>query len=92
MLGGRRSDVGIMLDILRLVRRGERKTRIMYGANLSYDMLTRYLDFLLERGFVQVNGHSYSVTDRGQALIQDLERVGRHFETPEPEPVLKVRM
>jgi len=86
MLGGKRSDVAIVLDILRLARRGERKTRIMYGANLSYDMLKRYLDFLIERGFLlpEPTGNGYQVTDRGVALIQDLERVHRHFEDPVP--------
>jgi predicted transcriptional regulator len=84
MLGGKRSDVAIALDILRLVRSGERKTRIMYGANLSYEMLTRYLDFLLERDFIAHDAEQgrYRLTDTGRVLIADLERVNRHFETP----------
>lgn len=89
MLGGKRSDVGITLDILRLVRRGERKTRIMYGANLSYGMLTRYLDFLLERGFIELveADGSYKLSEKGLVLIGDLERVHRHFEeTDAPLP------
>ena len=94
MLGGKRSDVAITLDILRLVRKGEKKTRIMYGANLSYEMLTRYLDFLLERDFIQVDeGRGYRVTERGLSLMTDLERVHRHFELPDRgDAVLNVRM
>ena len=94
MLGGKRSDVGITLDIMRLVRRGERKTRIMYGANLSYEMLTRYLDFLLERGFIaETVDKGYAVTDKGAGLMADLERLHRHFEPVDKEPVaLKVRI
>lgn len=94
MLGGKRSDVAITLDILRLVRKGEKKTRIMYGANLSYEMLTRYLDFLLDRGFVVLDeAKGYRVTDKGALLIADLERVHRHFEPVEREdPMLHVRM
>lgn len=95
MLGGKRSDVAITLDILRLVRKGEKKTRIMYGANLSYEMLTRYLDFLLERTFIEtdeVRG-GYKITERGALLIADLERVHRHFDPAErEEPMLNVRM
>lgn len=89
MLGGKRSDVAITLEILRLVRRGERKTRIMYGANLSYGMLTRYLDFLIERGFIEADpgNQAYRLTPKGQGLAQDLERLHRHFAI-EPEPVL----
>lgn len=94
MLGGKRSDVAIILDILWLVRKGEKKTRIMYGANLSYEMLTRYLDFLMDRDFIkpdEVHG-GYRVTERGAHLIADLERVHRHFEAPEPVPVAAVRL
>jgi predicted transcriptional regulator len=88
MLGGKRSDVAIALEILRLVRRGERKTRIMYGANLSYGMLTRYLDFLLERGFIEVDAEAqaYKLTPQGAALSADLERLHRHFAV-EPESI-----
>lgn len=83
MLGGKRSDLAITLDILRLVRKGERKTRIMYGANLSYEMLTRYLDFLVERGFVaEAPPNTYALTPKGASLIHDLEKVNRHFEIP----------
>lgn len=91
MLGGKRSDVAITLDILRLVRRGERKTRIMYGANLSYEMLTRYLDFLVERRFIVLDAvtTSFRLTERGQTLMTDLERVNRHFEDPEAHAAVR---
>jgi predicted transcriptional regulator len=95
MLGGKRSDVAITLDILRLVRKGEKKTRIMYGANLSYEMLTRYLDFLLERTFIVADEErgGYRVTERGALLMADLERVHRHFEPMDRgAAVLNVRM
>ena len=94
MLGGKRSDVAITLDILRLVRKGERKTRIMYGANLSYDMLTRYLDFLIDRGFIETDGSDtlYKLTTKGVLLAQDLERVNRHFGAPEDDaPAARIR-
>lgn len=93
MLGGKRSDVAITMEILRLVRRGERKTRIMYGANLSYGMLTRYLDFLLERGFIEEDPatQAYRVTPKGQALAADLERLHRHFDAPD-EPIARATL
>ncbi len=87
MLGGKRSDLDITLAILRLVRKEERKTRIMYGANLSYAMLTRYLEFLTRHGFIvrDVTTSTHRLTAKGIALSQDLERVSRHFETVEEE-------
>lgn len=92
MLGGKRSDVAITLDILRLVRRGDRKTRIMYGANLSYGMLTRYLDFLLTRGFIRADDatQGYLVTTKGQSLMHDLERLNRHFEPVDDKVVVQL--
>lgn len=84
MLGGKRSDVAIALAILRLVKRGERKTRIMQHANLSYEMLTRYLEQLVARGFLAIDAAGlYGLTPAGHALMLDLERVHRHFEPAE---------
>lgn len=94
MLGGKRSDVAITLDILRLVRKGERKTRIMYGANLSYDMLTRYIDFLIDRQFIENDGSDtlYKLTPKGALLAQDLERVNRHFDQADDDvPAVRAR-
>lgn len=46
----------------------------MYGANMSYSQLQRYLDFLLERGFLQKEQEKgstvfYRLTPKGQDLL-----------------------
>jgi predicted transcriptional regulator len=69
---------------MRLVRAGERKTRIMYGANLSYSMLTRYLGMLTERGYIAQQGDKYVLTDRGRSVMADLERIQRQFSSEIP--------
>ena len=50
-----RSKLEISADILRvLASKGPTpKTHVMYGANLSYDMLGVYLEFLLKAGFIE---------------------------------------
>lgn len=81
MFGEKRSGVEILQDILRSAAQGHRKTRIMYGANLSYEMLVKYLEFLTTKGFVVLDDETgkFSVTPRGYELLRDLDRVTRHF-------------
>lgn len=81
MVNERRSSVEILQEILRLARHGEKKTRIMYGANLSHDALNKYLGFLEEKGFMvreDGRGH-FHITPMGVEFLGDLERVTRHF-------------
>ena len=56
--GGRmlqRSQWDIMANILRLAKSPESKTHIMYGANLSFRQLERYLKLLVDGGFLRVS-------------------------------------
>ena len=48
-MGTYRNKFDIIADILRVVKdNGAKKTQIMYGANLSYTVLTRYLNLVLD--------------------------------------------
>lgn len=86
MIGEKRSELEILRDILDLARRGERKTRIMYRANLSYDMLNRYLGFLVTRRFlVPTESGSFRVTDAGHVFLSDVERVVQQLSMPPTE-------
>lgn len=92
MIGEKRSSLEILKEIIRLAGQGHKKTRIMYGANLSYEMLNKYLDFLLAKGFVTVDSVSgkHAVTADGWEFQRDLEKVMRHFKV-EAEEVVAVR-
>ncbi len=48
----KRSDIDIMANILSAAKRGTKKTRIMYGCNLSHNQLQVYLQILREMGFL----------------------------------------
>lgn len=77
--GERRGEFDIVLNILRLAGERQGRTRIMYAANLSHAMLRRYLDGLEARGFVVRGEDAYALTERGEALRRDMERIERHF-------------
>ena len=72
-----RDRAKIIADILSsLVVRpeGKRKTNIMQSANLSSDLLNKYLDLLLRNGYIMVEGSSiYKLTPRGLRLLQNLD-------------------
>lgn len=91
MIGEKRSSLEILQEIIRLAGQGQKKTRIMYGANLSYDMLNKYLEFLLVKGFVTVDPttNRYGVTPAGHEFLRDLDKVTRHFRAADELVVLK---
>ena len=76
---GRRSNVEIIGDILRLGKSG--KTAIMYDADLSYYQLQKYLQFLTDRGFLEQlpattpNNKSFNPTDKGEQLLGQIDKV-----------------
>ncbi len=50
--GHRRGEVEIMRDILKACLKGANKTKIVYGTNLNFSRLEKYLGLLLHLGFV----------------------------------------
>ena len=73
----RRSNIEIIADMLRVGENGAGKTKIMYSANMSYNQIQRYLNFLLVQGFidkVEVGGAvvTYQLTDSGLKLLKTI--------------------
>ena len=68
-----RSEEEIVADILAVIFYGARKTRIMYGANLSYALTTKYLSKLLECGLIQYDeeGRKYLLTNTGRRYLEE---------------------
>jgi len=67
-----RNRLQIIAEILRTARKGARKTRIMYQANLSYDLLNRYLAETLEADLLTINKDEklYMVTRKGEEFLE----------------------
>jgi predicted transcriptional regulator len=64
----------IIADVLGVVREGARKTQIMYQANLSYRLLTRYLKAVLDLGLVRMMDEStYALTRKGADFLLEFK-------------------
>ncbi|MEE9202723.1 MAG: winged helix-turn-helix domain-containing protein [Dehalococcoidia bacterium] len=77
-MNNRRSNLEVIADILRLGEAG--KTEIMYSANMSYRQLQKYLDFMVESGFLEMKvvpnpGIKYKVTKKGQRLLHSIDPI-----------------
>ena len=75
-MGSYRRRLDIIADILRVVSEGARKTHIMYQCNLSYALLNRYLEEVLESRLVRKEdgNRQYVVTGKGRQFLKRLKR------------------
>jgi predicted transcriptional regulator len=77
-MGRRRSNIEIIADMLRVGEFGAGKTEIMYTANMSYNQIQKYLEYLVNQGFIsKVNMDNtmvaYQVTDTGFKLLKAID-------------------
>ena len=76
----------IAAGILEIAKNGSRKTRIMYLGNLSFDLLQKYLDMLVNLGLLEVrNGKDrvYAATEKGRMFLEDFNELQKHSEVVE---------
>ncbi len=74
----RRSNIEIIADILRIGQAS--KTQIMYRVGMRHDQLHKYLDYLMERSFLNCDstrypGAVYHVSQDGKLLLQSIEKI-----------------
>ncbi len=74
-MGKYRSRLDIIADMLFVVRGNDaNKTRIMYQANLSYKLLCRYLEDVMNAGLIRFEkGNSYALTSKGEEFLKRFE-------------------
>ncbi|EHP68001.1 putative transcriptional regulator [Metallosphaera yellowstonensis MK1] len=65
----KRGKMDIYCDILRVCESGSNKTRIMYKANLSYELLKRYMWELESSGLIIVSGKTVRLTEKGKRVL-----------------------
>ncbi|MEJ2738709.1 MAG: winged helix-turn-helix domain-containing protein [Dehalococcoidia bacterium] len=70
----------IIRDMLKVGENGAGKTEIMYSANMSYTQIQKYLNFLVNHGFIdrlEVGNPivTYQVTDSGRRLLKSIDTV-----------------
>ena len=77
MLNNRRTNIQIIAEILSVGEAG--KTSIMYSVSMNYNQVEKYLDFLLEGGFLRkVKGKQivmYQTTSKGKRLLEEIDRL-----------------
>ena len=79
MLGKNRDRVSIVAAILEAATGGESKTHIMFGANLSFSLLEKYLDVAMNSGFLRFEDSKNHLTERGQEYLKGYRRFERRY-------------
>jgi predicted transcriptional regulator len=74
LLGKNRDRLCIVAAILEAASSGASKTRIMLKANLSFNVLEKYLDVVVRAGFVRVAGCQYELTGPGREFLRRYRR------------------
>jgi len=67
---GRRNNLDICADILRAARGGANKTRIVYQANLNFNIVKDYLKRLIDKGLLQTSENGFITTPKGVHFIE----------------------
>ena len=88
----RRSDIEIIADMLKIGENGAGKTQIMYGVNMSYSQIQKYLGFLTAQGFIEQlrlgnPSVTYQVSESGIKLLRLIESVKEMLGLDEEETV-----
>ena len=89
-VGQRRSNIEIIADMLRVGENGAGKTEIMYTANMSYSQIQKYLDYLVNQGFInKVNIDNtmiaYQVTESGLKLLKTIDMLMEMLESTDSQ-------
>ncbi|MEM0188851.1 MAG: winged helix-turn-helix domain-containing protein [Saccharolobus sp.] len=70
----KRNKLEIIQAILEACKSGSPKTRIMYGANLSYALTGRYIKMLMDLEIIKQEGKLYMLTKKGEELLEDIRK------------------
>jgi predicted transcriptional regulator len=76
----------IAANILEIAKNGSRKTRIMYLGNLSFDLLQKYLNMLVDYALIEIRQgkeSTYQATEKGLRFLEDFYELQKHSEIAE---------
>ena len=84
-MGSYRGRLDIIADILHVVSQNAKKTKIMYQANLSYKVLTKYLTEVNEASLINFEDEKqcYMLTAKGREFLEaykEYSKDNRHIE------------
>ena len=78
-MGKNRDRLCIVADILEAANSGANKTHIMFGANLSFKLLEKYLGLVVDVGFVCVEGSQFGLADHGKDFLKQYKEHKEHY-------------
>ncbi len=96
-MGSYRSRLEIIADILNVASRNAKKTQIMYQANLSYNVLQRYLAEIMGASLMNFESEKqcYQLTDKGRTFLeayQKYTKTNKHIEKRLSDAATKKRL
>ena len=76
----RRSRFEIIGEILSLAADGAKKTSIVYRANLNFNVVNRYLNLLIQEGFINSHAGSagkfkFKITEKGLEFLNAYKKL-----------------
>ena len=72
----RRNSLDICADILKVTQNGANKTRMVYKANLNFNIIKKYIKRLTDSGLLEsVNGRFFATEKGSMFLVQYREFV-----------------
>ena len=73
-----RSRLELCRDILAVCDQGPtRKTSLVYQTGQNFRQATKYINMLIEKGFLRQDGIFFSITDKGRDLLGKLRRISK---------------
>lgn len=69
----KRESLVISVAILKSANKGIRKTHLISSVSLSYELFTKYVEFLKAHEFIQEHDGFYQTTDKGLKLIEEFD-------------------
>ena len=74
-----RDRLSIVAAILEASRYGAAKTRIMSSAKLSFTMLDKYLNSVVDIGFIKFENSRFVLTEKGWAFLKQYQSYDERF-------------
>jgi predicted transcriptional regulator len=77
-----RSRIEIAASMLEIAKQGVRKTQLMYLGNLSFELLQKYLNSLIQAGLIDMkseeNQYVYRTTQKGLQFLKDYQELQKY--------------
>ena len=71
----RRGKLEIIEDVLFVAKNGVRKTEIVYKTNLNFARIASYLQYLEEKGLLEISGTFYKTTSKGKKFLRNYQKL-----------------